>query len=130
MTLSLSPCVRGGFSGKSLYGFHPPAQSLNPRAFGVVFQAMGTMEIVKILNVLIPVLSGWFFRRSPTATAPPRMVLIPVLSGWFFRLGLAGQRPIIGVLIPVLSGWFFRRYRVVKIKIILASYSSCVRGRF
>src|SRR5690625_6012915 len=99
MTLSLSPCVRGGFSGKSLYGFHPPAQSLNPRAFGVVFQAMGTMEIVKILNVLIPVLSGWFYRRSPTATARPRLVLIPVLSAWLFRLLLSGHQPTYGVLI-------------------------------
>src|SRR5690625_6676819 len=121
MTLSLSPCFRGGCSCKILFGFHPPAQSLNPRAFGVVFQPIGTMEIVKILNVLPPVLSGWFFRRSPTATAPPRMVLIPVLSGWFFRLVLAGQQPTNGVLIPVLSGGFFRPCSVAKLKIMLES---------
>src|SRR5690625_7924320 len=37
-------------------------------------------------------------------------VLIPVLSGWFFRQGISrflGDLP--EVLIPVLSGWFFRR---------------------
>src|SRR5690625_1168126 len=43
------------------------ARGLNPRAFGVVFQAEYFSRLRDYAQVLLPVLSGWFFRHVDAA---------------------------------------------------------------
>src|SRR5690625_4474067 len=58
---------------------------LNPRAFGVVFQATGVATPGRPYRCLNPRACGGVFQASLTFTNCVAFVLIPVLSGGFFR---------------------------------------------